>query len=152
MKIENHIKASKTILQSILPGKVLANWMKRRRLWPGKVGYEIEVPVGHIDQILQDRRAITFDIAFRLERYFGSSAREEWLSELNNLRTLVLYEAAVKMTLADLKYALKGLKRGDSRRPALKKLFADLKIGRKGLKGCITMSQIVLRALLRPRA
>jgi addiction module HigA family antidote len=144
---------SEKILHWILPGKVLEkDFMKPRGLTPDQVGHEIGVPVRQISEIVRETRALTLDIARSLGRYLGSSAQEEWLLELNILCTVELHEAAVKMTLAELKYALKGLKRGNGRRPVLKKLLANLKICLKGLKGCRTLSQIQLRAVLRSNA
>jgi antitoxin HigA-1 len=122
---ENQMKKSKKILHGILPGKVLAkDFMKPRGLTPDQVAKETGVPVQHINEIVQGKRAITLEIALGLERYFGSSA-QEWRDNLQTLNYLEWHEAALKMILADLKSAP------------------------RQLKWCRTLVKMQLRALLR---
>ena len=64
--------------------------MKPRGPTPDQVAKETGVPVQHINEIVQCKRAITLEIALRLERYFGSSA-QEWR---DNLQTLNLFGMA----------------------------------------------------------
>ena len=89
-----------------------------------QVAKETGVPVQHINEIVQCKRAITLEIALGLERYFGSSA-QEWRDNLQTLNYLEWHEAALKMILADLKNAP------------------------RQLKWCRTLVKMQLRALLR---
>src|SRR5260370_29938605 len=67
-----------------------------------QVAKETGVPVQHINEIVQCKRAITLEIALRLERYFGSSA-QEWRDKFQKLQFFVMAQAGPKNKFAALK-------------------------------------------------
>jgi antitoxin HigA-1 len=101
-------------MKKLLPGKTLAkDFMKPRGLTPDQVAKDIAVPrvsARHMNEIVQGRRAITFEIAFRLGRYLGSSA-PQWWSTLVSLWEIELYEAYHQWSLAQVKWSAAFYKR-----------------------------------------
>ena len=67
----------------IHPGETLREDLEEIRMNATELARRVEVPVNHITEILDGRRAITGDTALRLGRFFGTSS-EFWL----NLQTL----------------------------------------------------------------
>ena len=67
----------------IHPGETLREDLEEIGLSAAELSRRVEVPVNHITEILDGRRAITGDTAPRLGRFFGTSS-EFWL----NLQTL----------------------------------------------------------------
>ncbi len=71
-------------LDPIFPGEILREeYMIPLNLSQNQLARDIDVPVGRINQIIHNRRAITADTALRLARYFGTSP-ELWLGLQNN--------------------------------------------------------------------
>src|SRR6266404_22171 len=112
MKKEDHIKTSKTILQSIFPGKVLANdFMKPRGLTLDQVANETGVPGQYINDIIEGKRPITFEVILRLvDRYFVSSA-QVWQLFLEALDEIERLEACDKIVSALLKQSQKSVRK-----------------------------------------
>jgi addiction module HigA family antidote len=53
------------------PGRLLVRELKARELSANRLAIDLDVPSGRITDILNERRSITADTAFRLGRYFG---------------------------------------------------------------------------------
>ncbi|MEZ4753733.1 MAG: HigA family addiction module antitoxin [Bdellovibrionota bacterium] len=67
-------------LASISPGEILLHeFLIPLGISQNKLGRELDVPVGRINDIVKGRRSITVDTAMRLSRYFKTSA-ELWLN------------------------------------------------------------------------
>ena len=71
-------------LDPIFPGEILREeYMIPLNLSQNQLARDIDVPVGRINQILHNRRAITADTALRFSCYFGTSP-ELWLGLQND--------------------------------------------------------------------
>ena len=67
-------------LPPIHPGEILREeFMKPLGVSINKLARDIDVPPGHISEIVNGKRAITADTALRLGRYFGVSP-EFWMN------------------------------------------------------------------------
>ena len=66
------------MVPAIHPGRILRRELTARDLSANKLAIELGVPSGRITDILNGRRSITADTAFRLARYFGNNA-QFWL-------------------------------------------------------------------------
>jgi len=67
-------------LQIITPGEILLEeFMNPLKLTQNKLARDIDVPVGRISEIVNNKRAITVDTALRLAVYFQTTA-EFWLN------------------------------------------------------------------------
>lgn len=106
-------------MKKLLPGKTLAKeFLKPRGLTPEQVAKDISVPARDMNEIVQGKRAITFEMLFDLgRRYFGSSVLE-WWSTLRVLYDMERFEALHKWLSAEVKQSavrdkllLPGLKR-----------------------------------------
>lgn len=65
-------------LPPIHPGEILReDFMKPRHLSQNALARALNVPPRRINEIVQEKRAITADTALRLARFFGTSA-EMW--------------------------------------------------------------------------
>ena len=56
------------------PGRILKRELGARSLSANKLALSLRVPSGRITMILNGKRAITPETAWRLARYFGNSA------------------------------------------------------------------------------
>jgi antitoxin HigA-1 len=56
------------------PGRLLKRELVARKLSANRLSLDIAVPSGRINDILNNRRAITADTGVRLGRYFGNGA------------------------------------------------------------------------------
>ena len=54
------------------PGRLLRRELNARGLSANRLALDLSVPSGRITDILNERRSISADTAFRLGRYFGS--------------------------------------------------------------------------------
>ena len=63
---------------AVHPGRLLKRELSARGLSANRLALDIGVPSGRITDILNGRRSITADTAFRLGRYFGNNA-QFWL-------------------------------------------------------------------------
>jgi antitoxin HigA-1 len=98
-------KQKENQMKKLLPGKTLAKeFLKPRGLTPDQLGHGIDVPVRHINEIVRGRRAITFQILFRLERYFCSPVLEEWCRTLVDLYDMERSAALCKWLSAEVKW------------------------------------------------
>ena len=67
-------------LDPVSPGEILLNdFLIPLGISQNKLGRELNVPIGRINDIVKGRRSITVDTAMRLSRYFKTSA-ELWLN------------------------------------------------------------------------
>ena len=57
------------------PGRLLRRELKARALSANRLALDLGVPSGRIIDILNERRSISADTAFRLGRYFGNRPR-----------------------------------------------------------------------------
>ncbi len=57
------------------PGRLLKRELEARNLSANRLALDIGVPSGRITDIVNGRRAITTDTAFRLGRYFSNNAQ-----------------------------------------------------------------------------
>lgn len=65
---------SNEILEPIHPGEILfEEFMKPLNISIDKLAKEIDVPPGHISEIVNKKRSITADTSLRLGQYFGIS-------------------------------------------------------------------------------
>ncbi|MFZ0131853.1 MAG: HigA family addiction module antitoxin [Desulfobacterales bacterium] len=62
-------------MKPIHPGRILKLEMSARGLSANKLALSLRVPSGRITQILNGKRGISAETAFRLGRYFGNSAQ-----------------------------------------------------------------------------
>ncbi len=70
----------KKLLDPIPPGEILLEeFLKPLGISQNKLGRDIGVPITRINEIINDKRAITPDTALRLAHYFGTSA-EVWMN------------------------------------------------------------------------
>jgi plasmid maintenance system antidote protein VapI len=96
-------------MKKLLPGKTLAkDFIEPRGLTPDQVAKDIVVPgvtARHMNEIVQGRRAVTFEILFGLEQYFGSSVLE-WRRTLLDLYEMERFAALCKSLSAGLKPSL----------------------------------------------
>jgi len=60
------------------PGRLLRRELAARKLSANRLAIDLDVPSGRITDILNGRRSITADTAFRLGLYFGNSP-QFWL-------------------------------------------------------------------------
>ena len=71
-------------LEPIFPGEILMEeYLIPLKLTQNQLARDIDVPVGRINEIIHNRRAITADTALRLARYFDTSP-ELWLGLQND--------------------------------------------------------------------
>jgi antitoxin HigA-1 len=110
-------------LETIRPGQLMVrNFMRPRDITPARLANESGVPLVHITEIIEGKRAITPQIAKRVERCFGWPAavllywqllydievkllgQETWLADAT------LHVRGQKMFLADVKNNMKILK------------------------------------------
>jgi addiction module HigA family antidote len=75
-------------MRPVHPGRVLRRELETRRLSANALAIALRTPSGRITDILNGKRGVSPEIAMRLARYFGNSARL-WL----NLQTA--YELGV---------------------------------------------------------
>jgi addiction module HigA family antidote len=54
------------------PGRLLRRELKARELSANRLALDLGVPSGRVTDVLNERRSITADTAFRLGRYFGN--------------------------------------------------------------------------------
>lgn len=67
------------LLEPIHPGEILLEeFMKPMGISINRLARDISVPPGRVSAIVNNKRAITADIALRLSRYFGTSP-EVWM-------------------------------------------------------------------------
>ena len=72
--------SNETRLAPIHPGKILLEeFLKPMNISQYRVAKDIGVPPRRINEIVQEKRAISVDTALRLSRYFGLSERF-WLN------------------------------------------------------------------------
>ena len=72
------------------PGRLLRRELKARELSANRLALDLGVPSGHVTDILNERRSITADTAFRLGRYFGS--RPQFWLDLQSQYDLAVVE------------------------------------------------------------
>lgn len=85
-------------LEPITPGEILLEeFMNPLKLTQNKLARDIDVPVGRISEIVNNKRAITIDTALRLAVYFQTTA-EFWV----NLQTRYDLKKAKKDILAKI--------------------------------------------------
>jgi addiction module HigA family antidote len=72
------------------PGRLLRHELKARALSANRLALDLGVPSGRITDILNERRSITADTAFRLGRYFGN--RPQFWLDLQSQYDLALVE------------------------------------------------------------
>ena len=66
-------------LDPIFPGEILMEeYLIPLKLTQNQLARDIDVPVGRINEIIHNRRAITADTALRLARYFDTTP-QLWL-------------------------------------------------------------------------
>jgi addiction module HigA family antidote len=75
-------------MKAVHPGRVLRRELETRKLSANALAIALRTPSGRITDILNGKRGVSPEIAMRLARYFGNSARL-WL----NLQTA--YELGV---------------------------------------------------------
>ncbi|NQV79761.1 MAG: HigA family addiction module antidote protein [Alphaproteobacteria bacterium] len=75
--------------QIIHPGRFLKRELVARSMAANRLALELGVPSGRITDILNGKRGITADTAFRLGRYFGNPPRF-WLDFQNQYDLAVL--------------------------------------------------------------
>jgi addiction module HigA family antidote len=64
------------LLAPIHPGEILLEeFLKPMEISQERLAQDINVPTEQINEIIQEKRGITADIALRLSRYFGMSER-----------------------------------------------------------------------------
>ncbi len=68
----------KAMPPAVHPGRLLKRELEARNLSANRLALDIGVPSGRITDILNGRRSITADTAFRLGLYFGNSP-QFWL-------------------------------------------------------------------------
>lgn len=61
-------------LSPVHPGETLAEFIISNGLSSYRVATDIDVPLPRVNDVVLCKRAITADLALRLEKYFGSSA------------------------------------------------------------------------------
>jgi len=72
--------AKKRLLKPVSPGEVLLEeYLKPLGISQNKLGRDLNVPITRINEIVNEKRAVTVDTAVRLGHYFGTSA-EVWLN------------------------------------------------------------------------
>src|SRR3954465_4881254 len=72
------------------PGRLLRRELKARELSANELALDLGVPSGRITDILNERRSISADTAFRLGRYFGN--RPQFWLDLQSQCDLALLE------------------------------------------------------------
>lgn len=72
------------------PGRLLRRELKARVLSANRLALDLGVPSGRITDILNERRSITADTAFRLGRYFGN--RPQFWLDLQSQYDLAIVE------------------------------------------------------------
>jgi addiction module HigA family antidote len=66
----------KKLLAPIHPGEILLEeFLKLMKISQERLAKDLNVPTEQINEIIQEKRGITADIALRLSRYFGMSER-----------------------------------------------------------------------------
>jgi addiction module HigA family antidote len=66
----------KKLLALIHPGEILLEeFLKPMEISQERLAKDLNVPTEQINEIIQEKRGITADIALRLSRYFGMSER-----------------------------------------------------------------------------
>src|SRR5947199_3469105 len=75
---------------SVHPRRLLRRELKARELSANRLALDLGVPSGRITDILDERRSITADTAFRLGRYFGN--RPQFWLDLQSQYDLALVE------------------------------------------------------------
>ena len=68
------------------PGRLLRRELKARQLSANRLALDLGVPSGRITDILNERRSISADTAFRLGRYFGN--RPQFWLDLQRMKRL----------------------------------------------------------------
>ncbi len=64
------------LLPLVTPGEILVEeFLKPLGLTEYRLAKDISVPPRRINEIVQGKRAVTIDTAFRLSQYFGNSAQ-----------------------------------------------------------------------------
>ena len=86
-------KAAK--LAPIHPGKILLEDLRDEGVGINRLAQSIRVPANRISLIVNEKRSITADTAFRLARFFGTSA-EYWLSIQNGYDLACLDREAIQ--------------------------------------------------------
>ena len=80
MSVERQLEDWNIRRKPVHPGEMLREeFLVPLELSASRLAIELRVPVTRITEILHERRAITADTAFRLERYFGMST-DFWLA------------------------------------------------------------------------
>jgi addiction module HigA family antidote len=68
------VTSKQRLLEPIHPGEILLeDFMKPMGISINRLARDIAVPPGRVSAIVNGKRAITADTAFRLARYFGTS-------------------------------------------------------------------------------
>lgn len=94
-------------LTLISPGEVLLKeFMKPLEISQNKLARDLDVPVGRINDIVNNKRGITTDTALRLGIYFGTSP-EFWL----NLQSRFDLKIAQKTILPKIEKGVRPLER-----------------------------------------
>ena len=94
-------------LSPISPGEILSHeFMKPLGISQNKLARDLDVPVGRINDIIKNKRAVTTDTALRLGIYFGTSP-EFWL----NLQSRFDLKIAQKTILPKIEKGVRPLDR-----------------------------------------
>lgn len=72
------------------PGRLLRRELRARDLSANRLALDLGVPSGRITDILNERRSISADTAFRLGRYFGN--RPQFWLDLQSQYDLAIVE------------------------------------------------------------
>src|SRR5438309_6469404 len=80
------------------PGRLLRRELKARELSANRLALDLGVPSGRITDILNERRSISADTAFRLGRYFGN--RPQFWLDLQSQYDLALVERGTRSKTA----------------------------------------------------
>lgn len=87
---------TKTVkLPPIHPGKILLEDLKDEAVSINRLAQAIRVPANRISLIVNEKRSITADTAFRLGRFFGTSA-VYWLNIQNRYDLACLDREAIQ--------------------------------------------------------
>ena len=78
------------------PGRLLRRELKARELSANRLALDLGVPSGRITGILNERRWISADTAFRLGRYFGNRRNSGSTCKANTISRLSSGSAAQK--------------------------------------------------------